>query len=115
MSYFKKRIKSFGHAFNGLFHAIKSEAHLKIHLLAVVIVCAAGWHFEVSRTEWLALILCFGLVIGLELINTAIEKLADKLHPEHDPVIGQVKDIAAAAVLVAAIISVVVAGIVFLD
>lgn len=108
-----KLFQSFVHAFRGLIVAIQEERNLQIQLLAVTVVTSAGFYFEINATEWIVVLLCFGLVISLELINTAIENLCDLLHPDEHPIIGKVKDIAAAAVTVAAGISVVVATLVF--
>jgi diacylglycerol kinase len=83
-----KLLQSFGYAFKGLFAALQSELNMKIHLLAVVIVVFAGFYFEITNTEWALVLLCMALVIALELINTAIEKLLNKLHPEFDETIG---------------------------
>jgi diacylglycerol kinase (ATP) len=109
----KKLIKSFGYAFNGLWLGISTQRNMQIHLLAVAVVTTAGFYFHISANEWLAVVLCFALVISLEMINTALEILADKFHPERNEQIGQVKDIAAGAVLVAALFAVVVAVVVF--
>ncbi len=109
----KKLIRSFGYAFNGLWLTISAQRNMQIHLLAVAVVTAAGFYFQISAYEWIAVSLCFGLVMGLEMLNTAIEILADKLHPEKNEQIGKVKDIAAGAVLIAALFTVVVAVLVF--
>lgn len=87
---------------------------MRIHIIAAVLACIAGFYFEISSVEWVVIILCIVLVISFELINTAIEELCNMVHPEHHPIIKKVKDIAAAAVLVAAIGSVVAALIIFI-
>lgn len=109
----KKLIKSFGYAFNGLRIAISTQRNMQIHLIAVAVVTTTGFYFHITPAEWLAVVLCFALVTSLEMINTAIEILADKLHPEKNEQIGKVKDVAAGAVLVAAVFTVVVAILVF--
>jgi undecaprenol kinase/diacylglycerol kinase (ATP) len=76
-------------------------------------VVVAGWHFSISVAEWLAIVLCVGAVLVTELINTAIETLVDMVSPEFNVKAGLVKDIAAAAVLIAAIMAVIVALIIF--
>jgi len=76
-----------------------------LHSAAAVLAIALGITLHISGENWLIILLCIGLVVALELINTAIETLADHLHPGRDPHIGLVKDLAAAAVLVAAVIS----------
>ncbi len=107
-------MKRFKYAINGLISAIKAEANMRIHIIATVLVCIAGFYFEISSIEWIAIILCIVLVISFELINTSIEELCNMVHQEHHPIIKKVKDIAAAAVLIAAAGSVVAALIIFL-
>ena len=79
-----------------------------------MVVTAAGWYFQITRQEWLALVLAMTLVLALEAVNTAIEYLTDLVSPEYHPLAGKAKDVAAAAVLIAAIGAVVVGAIVFL-
>lgn len=85
-----------------------------IHALATVAVLAAGFYFQVSATEWLALILAISLVWVTEAINTAFESLCDVVSPDFHPQVEKSKDIAAAAVLLAAAGSVAIAVLVFL-
>lgn len=113
MNYFQYRIKAFKAAYSGLKTALKKEAHLKLHVLALLIVLNLGFYFNLSTNEWLAIIICSGLVIGLELINSSIEAICDLVNPNTDLKIKYIKDVAAAAVLVVAIVSVVVAYLVF--
>ena len=89
------------------------EQNLDFHLLVMVLVIIAGMYFHITRTEWMVAVLCFGLVIGAELFNCAIERLADIAHPEWDERVGKVKDIAAGAVLATAIAAAVVGLIIF--
>lgn len=102
-------VKSFGYALKGIVNTFAHEANAQIHLLAVVVVTAAGFYFSISPTEWLVQTLVMGAVVAAELFNTAIEKLVDLLHPEYDPKAGAIKDIAAGAVLVLAITAIVIA------
>jgi undecaprenol kinase/diacylglycerol kinase (ATP) len=106
--------KAFTHAFNGLFYFFRKDRNGKIHLSMTIIVALAGWFFGISTTEWIMLLLCFSLVIGLEMSNHALEKLADAAHPEKHPLVGIAKDVAAAAVLWAAIISVIIGLLIFI-
>lgn len=112
--YVKKRIRSFGYAFKGLWDLLHHHPNAQIHLLAILVVVTAGFIFGINKYEWLAVLLCCALVLSLEAVNSAVEYLADAISREHHPLLGKAKDIAAAAVLVAAIGAVVVAGIVFL-
>lgn len=109
-----KILKSISYALQGIVFALKTQRNMKIHLLAILLVSIAAVYFKIASYEWLIILLFFALVVGLELINSALETLADKLHPEQDKKIGQMKDMSAGAVLVAAIFSVLAASIIFL-
>lgn len=100
---FKKQLRSFGYAWKGIRCCVGKEQNLSFHLIATVVTVIAGFTFGISRTEWMIVLLCIGTVIAAELFNTAIEKLVDLVSPERHPIAGQVKDIAAGAVLVCAV------------
>ena len=101
-------------ALQGWLHFFRTEANGRIQAVIAVLVVAAGFFFKVSSQEWLWILLCIGLVTGLEMVNTAIETLANRLHPDRHPDIKIVKDVAAGAVLWAAVISVIIGMIIFL-
>ena len=107
------RWRRFGDAARGIAAALRSETHLKIQVTIAFVVIVAGSSAGLSATQWTMIVGCIGLVLSLELVNTAIEKLSDALHPDYHPLIGQVKDIAAGAVLVAAIASAIVGCLIF--
>ena len=109
-----KRIKSFSYAFNGIKHVMANEHNFRIHLLAAVVAIVAGVWFKISASEWIAITFAIVLVLVLEIINSAIEKLADLISPGKNDTIKIVKDITAAAVLLAAIASLVIAAIIFI-
>ena len=109
----KARLKSFVYAFNGIFFCIKTQHNFWIHLTALTVVICLGFAFDVSRAEWLLLIFAIGLVLCLEIINTAIEYLVDLISPQHQEAAGLAKDIAAGAVLIAAITSAIIGLIIF--
>ena len=90
------------------------EQNLSFHLIASVIVIIAGFVLGITRTEWMIIALCIGVVIAAELFNTAIEKLVDLVSPERHPIAGQVKDIAAGAVLICAAAAAIVGLIIFI-
>ncbi len=108
-----KFLKGFMYAINGILIAVKEQLNLKIHLLALVVVTIAGIFFDLNAVEWAIIFLTFGLVIATEMVNTAIEYLVDMVQPEFHPQAGKVKDVAAGAVLIAAIIAVTVAITIF--
>ena len=114
LKYLSIRLKSFAHAWAGLVFLMKSEPHARIHFLATIMVLIAAWGLEVSRQDWLWLILAITLVWMSEAINTAIEHLCDVVSPEYSQSVKRAKDIAAGAVLIAAIAAVIIGVIVFI-
>ena len=82
---------------------LRTQANARIHLLATVLVIAVGFAFHVTRGEWTAHALAIGIVWIAEAVNTALEALADRISREHDDSIRRAKDVAAGAVLLAAI------------
>ena len=100
---FKKQLRSFGFAWQGIKSCVGKEQNLSFHLITSTVVVVAGFLFGITRAEWLIIILCIGVVIAAELFNTAIERLVDLVSPGRHPIAGQVKDIAAGAVLVCAV------------
>ena len=112
---FKKQLRSFGYAWKGIRCCIGKEQNLSFHLIATVVTVIAGFLLEITRIDWMIVILCIGVVIAAaELFNTAIEKLVDLVSPQQHPVAGQVKDIAAGAVLVCAATAAIIGLIVFI-
>ena len=110
----KKLRNSFKYAFEGVHRELKEEQNLKIHLLIMLCVIIAGFLLKISAIEWIICIILFGLVISLELINTAIELTVDLAMPQIHEKAKAAKDIAAAAVLVVAFCSVIIGFIIFL-
>ncbi|WP_210114468.1 diacylglycerol kinase family protein [Hymenobacter elongatus] len=102
-SLLRRRIASFGHALRGVAAALRSEVHLRFHAVATVVVIGLGFYLGISRVEWALVALAVGTVWSAELLNTAIEALTDLVSPEYHPLAGRAKDVAAGAVLVAAL------------
>jgi diacylglycerol kinase (ATP) len=113
-TFIKKRIKSFGYAFQGIGNFIRKEPNAWIHCTAVVVVTSLGLYYGISATEWCIVILCFGLVLMAEAFNTAIERLVDLVSPDFHPLAGTIKDVAAGAVLLGAIAAAIVGCIIFI-
>ena len=110
-----KRIQnSFKYAFSGFATSFKEERNMRFHILAIIIVAICGIYFNISRFEWIICTILFALVVSAELINTAIENVADMISQEKNPKIKVIKDVSAAAVLVNAIASIIVGLIIFL-
>ncbi len=96
------RIKSIGFAVKGAFKLVSTEHSIMVQFSIMLLMIFAGFYFHISREEWMLQTLAFGLVLGIEGLNTAVEKIADFIHPEFHDRIGFIKDIAAGAVLFAA-------------
>jgi diacylglycerol kinase (ATP) len=110
----KKRAKSFKYAFNGISYMVKSQHNAWIHLTIMVFVIIAGVALDVSFTEWCFLIFAIGFVLAAEAFNTAIEELTNLVSPKYNQKAGKVKDVAAGAVLIAAIVAAIVGIIIFI-
>ncbi|MBU0696808.1 MAG: diacylglycerol kinase family protein [Bacteroidetes bacterium] len=108
------RIKSFPYAFNGLKILFKEEHNARVHLFIAIFAILAGFILKISAIEWVAVILVIGLVFITEIINTSIENIADFISPEKHPKIKVIKDLAAAAVILSAIVSVMIGLLIFL-
>ena len=109
-----KLFKSFGYAWQGLRYCYKSQLNFRIHLWVLALVVICGLALGITNGQWLFIISAAMLVLALELLNTAIEFLSDKVSNEFDPVIKIVKDVSAAAVLVCAAGSILGGLIIFL-
>ncbi|MDF7822557.1 diacylglycerol kinase family protein [Pontiellaceae bacterium B12227] len=108
-----ERLRSFRYAFNGLWVLLKTQHNAWIHLIATVAVIGAGFFFGIRRDEWCWLVIAIAGVWTAEAFNTALEFLADAVHPEKHPLVGKAKDAAAGAVLISAIGSVAIGLLIF--
>src|SRR4051794_4797901 len=105
---------AFYYAFHGLRNFFLRERNGKIQLLISCITVAAAFAFKISAMEWIMILLCIGLVLALEMINSAIEKICDLIHKDFHPVIKIVKDVSAAGVLWVSIVSATIGCIIFI-
>jgi diacylglycerol kinase len=110
----RERIKSFSYALKGIVTLFSSQANARIHAVALVIAVSFGFYFKIDKTEWLAITLIAALVLSAEAMNTAVEFVVDLVSPDYHPLAGKAKDVAAAAVLLAAFGAVIVGLIIFL-
>ncbi|WP_396139883.1 diacylglycerol kinase family protein [Flavobacterium sp.] len=101
-SFFTGRLKSISFALKGAYKLITTEHSIMIQFSIAILLVIAGFYFHISREEWMMQTLAVGLVLGIESLNTAVEKIADFIHPEFHDRIGFIKDIAAGAVMFAA-------------
>lgn len=106
-------MRSFLHAFRGIATMLRTQRNARIHVVVLLLAVGCGFWFGISMVEWCALAVAAGLVFAAEALNTALEFLADAVHPEHHPLVGQAKDVAAGGVLLAAIAAAAVGAIIF--
>ncbi|WP_144462887.1 diacylglycerol kinase family protein [Siminovitchia fortis] len=111
---FGRLVDSFTYAIQGLWHAVKTEKNFQIHLTAALIVSICGFAFRLSKVEWLFILICIFGMFSLELLNSAIEKTIDLVTEEIRPLAKQAKDMAAGAVLIYAVMTVVIGLIIFI-
>lgn len=110
----KTRFESFKFAFHGLWLLVQNEHNSRIHSLAAIIAIAMGIILKINLYEWSLLIVVIGIVFLTELLNSSLETLANVVNPEWNEKIRNVKDYAAAAVLISAIISIIVGAFIFI-
>ena len=113
-SFLINRIKSVGYAFKGAYLLITIEASLKIQFVIGIIMTIAGLYYGLSTAEWCIQILVIALIMAIEGVNTAIEEIANFIHPEHHPKIGLIKDFAAGAVFIVAIAAVAIGCLIYI-
>ena len=108
------RIKSIGYATKGAFLLVTSEASVKVQFFIGIVMTIAGFYYEISKTEWIIQILTIATIMALEGLNTAIEEIADFIHPDYHKKIGLIKDLGAGAVFIFAIAASIVGCIIYL-
>lgn len=113
-TFFTGRLKSITFAFKGAVKLISTEHSIMVQFSTALLLIAAGFYFKISTTEWLFQTLAIGLVLSIEGLNTAVEKVADFIHPEYHERIGFIKDIAAGAVFFAAVTAIAIGLIIYL-
>lgn len=111
----RKNLRSYSYALNGIWITLKQENNFKIHVIGGLIAIIISFYLELDFRSWVIIITMIGLVLTVELLNTAIEKLADIVHPDKHPEIGIVKDIAAGAVFIISATALIVGIIIFGD
>ena len=111
--FFRGRLRSLKFAFKGLWILVTTEDSIKTQLFFALIAIILGFYFDISAMEWAVQFLAIGLVLVAEAANSAIEEVADFIHPEFHVKIGLIKDIAAGAPTFAALISLVIAAIIY--
>ena len=113
-SFLRGRLRSLKFAFRGMWLLMTTEDSIKAQLFFAIIAIFLGFYFDISPTEWMIQFIVIGLVLISEALNTAIEKIADFVHPDYHKKIGFIKDIAAGGPSFAAIISLIVVSIIYI-
>lgn len=108
------RMNSFKYALKGLKLLFKTQHNAWIHLAAFVLIVVSGYYFKLNKMEWIAILFAAGFVFTAEIINTSIEFLTDHVSPAKHEQAGKVKDLAAAAVLIAAITALLIGALIFI-
>ena len=114
INFIVKRIKGFKYAAKGAYLLLKNEASIKVQFSIAVIMTVLGFYVQLSVTEWCLQLLAIGLVMSIEGVNSAIEEIADFIHPEYHEKIGRIKDISAGAVFIAATIACILGLVIYL-
>ena len=114
LNFIKGRTKAIYFSVKGAVLLIKNENSIQAQLFFSICSIIAGFYFDISKTEWLFQVLAICLVLSTESLNTAIEKIADFIHPNHNDKIGIIKDISAGAVFFSAVFAFVVVLIIYL-
>ena len=113
-SFVTGRLKSFKYAILGAYKLVTTEHSIMVQFSLGILVTIAGFYFNISKTEWLFQTMAIGLVLSIEGLNTAVEKIADFIHPNFHDKIGFIKDIAAGAVFFAALVAIAVGLIIYI-
>jgi diacylglycerol kinase (ATP) len=112
--FLRGRLRSLKFALRGMWLLITTEDSIKAQLFIAVLATILGFYFDISNIEWMLQFLVIGLVLVAEAVNTAIEEVADFIHPDYHKKIGLIKDIAAGAPSFAAFISLIIAGFIYI-
>nr|WP_294938973.1 diacylglycerol kinase family protein [uncultured Flavobacterium sp.] len=112
-AFFSGRLKSIGYAVKGAIKLITTEHSVMVQSSIAVLLVIAGIYYDISTTEWMFQVLAFGMVLSIEGLNTAVEKIADFVHPDYHERIGFIKDIAAGAVFFAAMSAIAIGMIIY--
>ncbi len=108
------RLKSVGYAYKGMIKLITTEHSVMVQSSVGILMAVAGIYCNISTTEWIMQIFALGLVLSIEGLNTAVEKIADFIHPDYHEKIGFIKDIAAGSVFFAALTAIAVACLIYI-
>ena len=110
----RKRLQSFVYAYRGILYLLRTQHNAWIHLAFTLIAVLLGVCFSISQSEWIAILICIGIVFAAETFNTSIELLCNARFTEYDKRAEIIKDTAAGAVLIVSVVAAIIGGIIFL-
>ncbi|MGZ0014837.1 diacylglycerol kinase family protein [Yeosuana sp. AK3] len=113
-SFFVSRLKSVLYAFKGAVYLLKKESSIRVQFTIALFLSLLGFYYNISRTEWMVQLLCISMVMGIEGLNTALEEMANFIHPEKNNKIGLIKDIAAGSVFIVSVFSIIIGLIIYI-
>lgn len=113
-TFFVGRLKSVTFAVKGAIKLLTTEHSIMVQFSLGILMTALGFYFNITKTEWLFQVFAVGLVMSIEGLNTAVEKIADFVHPNYHERIGFIKDIAAGAVMFAATTAIIIGLIIYI-
>lgn len=108
-----RHVKSFGYAFEGIFHALLHEPNFRIQVIIAALSISLGFHFKISNPEWAILALSNGFLLSAEMLNTVVEEFVDNLVKEQSPAVKVIKDLSAGFVLTTAITALIIFILIF--
>lgn len=111
---YRRLLRSFKYAFSGLIYVVLNEQNIRIHLIISVVVLLLAYLLQIPTIHWLIVLIVIGIVLALEIMNTAIERTIDLITEEYHPLAKVAKDVAAASVLVFSIFAAIIGLIIFL-
>ena len=114
MGFIKERGRSFGYAWKGISWAFRTQTNIRIHAVMALIAITGGMILNISFIEWMFIVATIGIVLSAEMFNTAVEKMVDLISPERQERAGLIKDLSAGAVLIAALMALIIGGIIFI-
>lgn len=113
-SFFVSRLKSVLYACKGAVYLLKKESSIRVQFTIALFLSLLGFYYNISRTEWMVQLLCISMVMGIEGLNTALEEMANFIHPEKNNKIGLIKDIAAGSVFIVSVFSIIIGLIIYI-
>lgn len=111
----RNRLRAFRYAWDGLVDFFINQEPVLVHILAIGVALGTAWYLEFPTWKWVAFILCIGLTLSIEALNTAVEYVVDLVSPEYHELAGKAKDVAAAAVFLSALTAFTVYGVLVWD